>query len=267
MANWPAPPAKPFPLVARVSSTRRGADAPLALTYPPIPFLSPPDSGLPFDALFEAAKGRAGVRSRLPPMPAPCTPGMRLPTPKSFHPVMPDELSKWSSFFARLSAHHSFSDICQATRGRHKLTPLPLGVHPVASLHNTLCPGGAPMQFVPDTPAQDLEAALSYGCHRSATRNRHEPRSPTSTYLSMISLLCARALPKTCANPGATSFTCSTSSFIATAPAIDTARRPARSKNYALATRTGPPARSFSAGSLFCLPPVRALRKNPQPAR
>jgi hypothetical protein len=25
------------------------------------------------------------------------------------------------------------------------------------------------LQFVPDTPAQDLEAALSYGCHRSAT--------------------------------------------------------------------------------------------------
>jgi hypothetical protein len=76
MANWPAPPAKPFPLVARVPSTRRGADAPLALTYPPIPFLSPPDSGFPFDALLEATKARAGVRSRLPPMPAPRTLGI-----------------------------------------------------------------------------------------------------------------------------------------------------------------------------------------------
>jgi hypothetical protein len=167
MANWA--PSRPFPLVARVSSTRRGADAPLALTYPPVPFLSPPDSGLPFDALLEATKARAGVCSRLPPMPAPGTPGMRLSTPKSFHPVMLDELSNWSSFFACLSTHHSFSDICWATRGRHKRTPLPPGVHPAASLHNTLCTGAAPVQFVPDTPAQDLEAALSYGCHRCAT--------------------------------------------------------------------------------------------------
>jgi hypothetical protein len=73
--------------------------------------------------------------------------------PKSFHPVMPDKLSKWSSFFARLLAHHSFSDICRAMCGRHELAPLPTGVYPAASLHNTLCTGGAPVQFVPDTPA------------------------------------------------------------------------------------------------------------------
>jgi hypothetical protein len=141
LREWPTGWGPVQAIVAQLSSTRR---APLALTYPPIPFLSPPDSGLPIVTLLKAKKARAGVRSHLPPMPATRTPGMRLPTPKSFHPVMPDELSKWSSFFARLSAHHSFSDICRATRGRHKLTPLQPGAHPATPLHNTLRTGGHP---------------------------------------------------------------------------------------------------------------------------
>jgi hypothetical protein len=94
-------PSWPYPLVAQVSSTRRGADAPLTLIDPPIPFLSRPDSGFHFNALLEATKARTGVRSRQ-------TPYARTPTPKAFHPVMPDELSKWPSFFTRLLAHHVF---------------------------------------------------------------------------------------------------------------------------------------------------------------
>ena len=146
-------------------------DAPLALSPPAAQafYLSPPDSGLPFDALLEATKAREGVRSRLPPLPPPRTPGMRLPTPKAFMPVMPDELGKWSAFFSDLRARHSFAEVCRATRGRHELTPLPPGTHPAAELHNKLRTGGAPVLFAPDTPAQDLEAALAYSCHRSAT--------------------------------------------------------------------------------------------------
>jgi hypothetical protein len=94
---------------------------------------------------------------------------MRIPTPKAFHPAMPDELGKWSSFFHLLSSQHSFGEICRATRGRNELNSLPPGTHPAATLLNKLRTGGAPVHFAPDTPHQDLEAALQYGCHRSAS--------------------------------------------------------------------------------------------------
>jgi hypothetical protein len=49
------------------------------------------------------------------------------------------------------------------------LTSLPPGTHhPAANFINNLCTGGAPVHFHADTPAQDLPAALAYGCHRSA---------------------------------------------------------------------------------------------------
>lgn len=98
----------------------------------------------------------------------PRTPGMNCPTPKAFRPSMPGELGKRSSFFTLLSAHYSFAGIGLATRGRPELTALPPGTHPAATLHNTLRTGGAPVLFALDTPAQDLETALKYGCHRSA---------------------------------------------------------------------------------------------------
>ncbi len=49
------------------------------------------------------------------------------------------------------------------------MTALLPGTHPAATLSNTLCTGGAPVLFARDTPPQDLAAALTYGCHRSAT--------------------------------------------------------------------------------------------------
>jgi hypothetical protein len=63
---------------------------------------------------------------------------MHLPTPKAFRLAMPDEHGKWSSFFANIAARHSFEEICQATQGQHKLTPLPPGTHPAAALINQL---------------------------------------------------------------------------------------------------------------------------------
>jgi hypothetical protein len=118
----------------------RGGEPPLALSPPAaqVFYLTPPNSGSPFNALLEATKSREGVRGRLPPLPPPRTPGMRLPTPKTFRPVMPDELGKWSAFFSDLRVRHSFEEVYRATRGRHELTPLPLGTHPVAELYNTL---------------------------------------------------------------------------------------------------------------------------------
>jgi hypothetical protein len=136
---------------------------------PPTLFLSPPDAGLPFDARLEAAKARTSVQRQLPPLASPRTPSMRIPTPKAFCPAMPDELGKWSSFFHLLSSQHSFGKICQATRGRNELNSLPPGTHPAATLLNKLRTEGVPVHFAPDTPHQDLEAALQYGCHRSAS--------------------------------------------------------------------------------------------------
>jgi hypothetical protein len=75
---------------------------------PPTLYLSPPDSGLPFDPQLEAAKTRESARLRLPNLPPPRTPDMHLPTPKAFRPAMPNELGKWSSFFANLAARPSF---------------------------------------------------------------------------------------------------------------------------------------------------------------
>jgi hypothetical protein len=102
-------------------------------------------------------------RSELTTTHAAVPPGMNCcPTPKAFRPVMPDKLDKWYSFFTRLSAHHSFPNICLATHGCPEMTALLPGTHPATMLHNTLRTRGAQVLFAPDTPAQDLEtAALS----------------------------------------------------------------------------------------------------------
>jgi hypothetical protein len=68
---------------------------------------------------------------------------MTVPTPKAFHPIMPDELGKWSSLFTKFSLHYSFEDICRATRGPCKL--------PVCALLDAFKNGGAPVHFAPDT--------------------------------------------------------------------------------------------------------------------
>jgi hypothetical protein len=85
-------------------------------TLSPNLYLSPPNSGLPFDPLLEAAIGMGwSPELHLPLLPPSRTPSMRLSPPKAFHPVMPNELGKWSSFFSVLAAWQLFEDICCAT--------------------------------------------------------------------------------------------------------------------------------------------------------
>ena len=120
-------------------------------------------------------------RSTPPPrsaMPLPRTPPIHIPTPKARatspastteFPV-PDELGELLPSLSQSLDNNGFFETCLSTRGRCELVELESSAHPAAGLVNHLRTHGAPVSTHYTLSEGDLEAAIAYGCHGSATK-------------------------------------------------------------------------------------------------